>query len=147
MSIEKKVVGSISWLAIFKFGSQAFSWMVTIIVARLLVPDDYGLLALATIITGYAEIFSELGLGAAIIQSPKLKDEDLSSIFWFGMLVSLLFAAFCFVAAPLTASLFNEPRVIVLTQAVSIIFILSGLQIVPLNLLKKEMDFKQVGLI
>ena len=71
MSIEKKAFKGASWLALFKFSSQLFSWGITIIVARILVPDDYGLMAMAIMITGYAALFSELGLGAAIIQRPK----------------------------------------------------------------------------
>jgi O-antigen/teichoic acid export membrane protein len=147
MNIEGKVARGVSWLALFKFVSQFFSWLVTIIVARLLLPEDYGLMAMATIITGYAEIFSELGLGAAIIQRPNLNKTDLSSIFWFTMIVSLFFCLFSFAVAPITAHIFNEPRVLPLTQAVSVIFIISGLQIVPLNLLKKDLNFKTVGFI
>lgn len=147
MSIESRAVKSVSWLAFFKLISQVVSWGVTIAVARMLVPGDYGLMAMATVITGYAEMFSELGLGAAIIQSPKMTRKETSSVFWFAMGVACFFALFCFVAAPITASLFNEPMVIPLTQVVSVLFLLSGLQIVPLNLLKKELSFKQVGII
>lgn len=147
MSVEARLIKGVSWLAMFKLLSQSFSWVVTIIVARWLLPEDYGLMAMATIITGYAEIFSELGLGAAIIQRPDLKKKDLSSIFWFAMFIAVCLALFCFVAAPITAQLFNEPRVLPLTQAVSVIFVIAGLQIVPLNLLKKDLNFKSVGLI
>lgn len=147
MSIESKLAKGVSWLALFKTLSQSFSWLVTIIVARLLVPEDYGLMAMATIITGYAEIFSELGLGAAIIQRSDLQKNDVSSIFWFAMGISFVFALFCFVAAPVTANLFHEPRILPLTQAVSVIFLISGLRIVPLNLLKKDLNFKKVGFI
>ena len=147
MSIEGKLTRGVSWLALFKTLSQSFSWIVTIVVARLLVPEDYGLMAMATIITGYAEIFSELGLGAAIIQRPDLKKKDMSSIFWFAMGVSLFFVLFCFLAAPVTARIFHEPRILPLTQAVSVVFLISGLRIVPLNLLKKDLNFKTVGFI
>ncbi len=135
MNSNRKILKNTFWLASFKFTSQLFSWIVTVIIARLLVPEDYGLMSLATIITGYAEIFNELGLGAAIIQNQRINYKDLSSIFWFSMLISMLFFLFCFVAAPITSILFKEPRIISLTQSVSVIFLLSGLQIVPLNLL------------
>ena len=68
MSIESKIFKGTSWLALFKSASQVISWGVTIIVARILVPGDFGLMDMATIITGYAFFFSELGFGAAIIQ-------------------------------------------------------------------------------
>ena len=144
MSVEIKAVKGATWLAIFKFSSQVVSWVATVIVARLLVPDDYGLMAMATIITGYAFIFNELGLGQAIIQSPRVTEKQLSSVFWFSMLLSLFFALFALLVAYPTAFIFNETRVVPLTQTTSILFILSGLQIVPQALLRKEMEFSSI---
>lgn len=145
MSIESEAFKGTAWLAFFKFISQAFSWVTTIIVARVLVPEDYGIMEMATVITGYAMIFSELGLGAAIIQRPNPTERELSSIFWFSFSLSVLLAFGCFAVAYPTALLFHEPRVIPVTQAVSALFLVSGLQIVPLNLLKKELNFKSIG--
>ncbi len=68
MTTETKAFKAASWLATYKLLSQAFSWAATIYVARMLVPADYGLMGMATVITGYAMLFSELGLGAAIMQ-------------------------------------------------------------------------------
>ena len=146
-SIEKKTFKGVSWLAAFKLFSQISSWIATIIVANLLLPGDYGLMAMATIITGYAEIFSELGLGAAIIQKDNSTKEELSSVFWFAFLFACFLSAACFPIAKITAILLNEPRVIPITQTVSLLFFLSGFQVVPINLLKKELDFKMVGMI
>ena len=147
MSITQKAFKQGSWLAVFKFITQIISWATTIIIARLLVPDDYGLMDMATILTAYAAIFSELGLGAAIIQRQDITQDGLSSVFWFTFLVSLFFGGICFVLAYPTAQIFNEPRVIPLTQTVSVIFILNGLAIVPVNLMKKKLNFKIIGAI
>ncbi len=147
MSIVHKAFKQVSWLALFKLVSQIFSWLSTIIVARLLLPDDYGLMEMATIFTGYAAMFSELGLGSAIIQRTKPTQHQLSSLFWFTAFISLFFSSSCFVLAYPTAFIFHEPRVIPLTQMVSVIFLTDGLQIVPLSLMKKELNFKLLGLI
>ncbi|MEW8418597.1 MAG: lipopolysaccharide biosynthesis protein [Candidatus Thiodiazotropha endolucinida] len=147
MSLQKEAVRSVSWLALFKFSSQIISWVVTIVIARILLPDDYALSAMATIITGYAEIFSELGLGASIIQRKFNSRKNLASVFWFALFVSIGFAALCFPISYITADIFDEPQIIPLTQAVAILFIFSGLQVVPLNLLKRRLNFKMVGLI
>lgn len=145
MNVSTQAFKGASWLAIFKFIGQFFSWTITILVARILLPDEYGLYAMAFLITGYAEMFSQLGLGSAIIQKPDITQKEISSVFWFSVVVSTLFALACFPISYLTAYIFNEPRIITLTQSVSILFILSGLQIVPLSLLKKEMAFKRIG--
>ncbi len=147
MSVGQKAFKGASWLALFKFISQLCSWIITILVARILTPDDYGLMTKATIITGYAMIFNELGLGAAIIQRPKLKQKELSSIFWFALGIGIILGIICFLVAYPTAWIFHDRRVIPITQAVSILFVLGALQIVPLNLLKKELEFKKIGLI
>lgn len=146
-NITKTVFRSISWLAIFKFSSQILSWVITLIIARILSPDDYGLMALATIITGYVELFSELGLGAAIIQKEKITQTELSSVFWFALTISILLGALCFPLSNLTANIMNEPRVIPLTRFVAIHFVISGLYIVPSNLLRKDLKFKELGFI
>lgn len=102
---------------------------------------------MATIFTGYAFLFGELGLGAAVIQRPDTTKEQLSSVFWFTFMIGLMFAGACFILAYPTADMFNEPRLIPLTQTVSVIFLLNGLGVVPLNLMKKRLDFKKVGAI
>jgi O-antigen/teichoic acid export membrane protein len=147
MSIEIKAAKGVTWLALFQFSGQGISWVATVIVARILAPDDYGLMEMATLITGYAFIFNELGLGHAIIQSPTLTEKQTSSIFWFSTLLSLLFALFAIAVAYPTALIFSEPKVIPLTQTTSILFILSGLQIVPGSLLHKDMKFRTIGFI
>lgn len=147
MSIGNRVFVGGTWLAFFTFVGQGFSWLVTFWVARLLMPDDYGLMALTTIFTGYAAWFSELGLGAAIIQRESPTQEDLSSIFWFTLGIGLLLALICFPVASVSAHFFGEPRLTVLTRTVSIIFLCNSVQIVPVNLLKRDMSFKKLGFV
>ncbi|MBC8440653.1 MAG: lipopolysaccharide biosynthesis protein [Deltaproteobacteria bacterium] len=147
MSLGKKAFKSGSWYALFTFASQGFSWLITFWVARLLMPDDYGLMALTTIFTGYAAWFSELGLGAAIIQRESPTQEDLSSIFWFTLGVGVLLAIACFPIASISAWFFEEPRLIALTRTIAIIFLINSVQIVPGNLLRKDMEFKKLGFI
>ena len=147
MRTELQAFKGAGWLAGFKLISQIFSWVSTIFVARMLSPEDYGLMAMATVITGYAMLFSRLGLGAAVIQRTDNTQRELSSVFWFTLTTGILFGLSCLILAYPTAWLFNAQRVIPITQAVSLIFIFSGLQIVPLNLLKKELRFKEIGVI
>ena len=136
-----------SWLAFFKVISQIVSWVTTIFVARILLPTDYGLFAMTTILTGYLDIFSNLGLGIAIIQKKDVKENELSSVFWFTLSFTMLLAICCFPLSYLTSSLMHEPRVIPLVQVIAVTFLFSGLRIVPQSLLTKELDFKSLGMI
>jgi len=136
-----------SWLAGFKLFGQAISWGTTILVARILVPDDYGLMTIATVFTGYGMLFSELGLGAAIIHRHEYTEDELNSVFWFGFSFSLLLGISCFSLAYPTSHVFNDDRIVPIVYAVSVLFVIGGLQIVPLNIIKKNLLFKKIGLI
>jgi O-antigen/teichoic acid export membrane protein len=145
MSLEKQILKSVSWMAFFNFFTQCFSWIITIVIARLLLPSDYGLMAMATIITGYALNLSELGLGNAIIQRFEINENEISSVFWFLMGITLLLALSCFPVSYITAHIMHELKVIPITKTVALVFLLNGLQIIPSSLLRKEMKFKSVG--
>ena len=147
MSIIHKAFKGASWLALFRVISQSFSWAATIIIARILVPEDYGLMAMATILTGYAVIFSELGLGAAIIQRERVTDEELSSLFWFVVCWGFVLGLSCIILAYPTVAIFNEVRIFRVTQVASLLYIIGSLLIVPRNILDRELRFKSIGFI
>ena len=147
MTIVHKAFKGASWLALFRAISQTFSWAATIIVARILVPEDYGLMEMATILTGYVIIFSELGLGAAIIQWEDINDKELSSLFWFVVFLGFLLAILSIILAYPTVAIFNEKRILRVTQSVSLLFIIGSFLIVPINILKREIRFKALGFI
>jgi O-antigen/teichoic acid export membrane protein len=146
-NIGKSVFRSISWLGIGKLLSQGFSWTVTLVIASLLDPTAYGLMALSTIISGYAEILSELGFGTAIIQKTEVTQKELSSIFWLSILIGFFMCAACWPISYLTYHMFGSKETISVTQAVGVIFILSGIQVVPTALLKKNMEFRLIAII
>lgn len=135
------------WLGVFKIFSQIFSWSVTFIVARILLPIDYGLFEMATVITGYAFLFNELGIGAAIIQRKKVNQNEIASLFWLSVYVTMFFAISCIGIAYITVAIFHNSNLLPITMTVAIVFIVNGLQIVPLNLLKRELKFKKIGYI
>lgn len=145
LSLQKLAFKGAMWLALFNFLSQAFSWTVTVLVARILSPADYGLMELATIFTGYAKFFVDLGLGAAIVQRKEVNEHELSSIFWFTVLISIFLAFVCFLSAGYIAVLFQEPRLTSLVQTISLVFPISGMLVVPSSLLHRNMEYKAMG--
>jgi len=145
MSIAIQTFKGASWLAMFKLVSQSFSWIVTIMIARILAPDDYGLYAMAVLITGYAEMFSFMGMGSAIVQRPSTNEDELSSVFWFSFAVSCAFALSCYPIAYISAHIFKTSKIIPLTESISIIFMCAGVSIVPNALLAKHLEFKKIG--
>ena len=110
MSLKYKALKGASWLGFFKMISQLISWVSTIIVARILMPEDYGFMGMATILTGYVGLFHELGLGTAIVQKQEINNEELSSLFWFIMIWGITIAIICYFLSYPTAHIFKEAR-------------------------------------
>lgn len=147
MSIFTQAIRGAGWLSICKFFSQIISWTSTVVITRILSSEDYGLMEMATIFTGYIAFFVEFGIGAALINKDELEQKELSSIFWFMLLWGTSLSLCCLILAPITVELYNEPRIYHLTQSTGLLFILSSLMIVPRSILHRELRFKEVGVI
>ncbi len=145
ITIERKAAKGGLWLAGFKFSTQLCSWAITVVVARILSPGDYGLMQMATILTGYVAVFSELGLGASIIQREEIRDQELSSLFHLGIIWGGILALICFFMAYPTVALFNDRRILRLTQAVSFLYLIEAFSVVPIHILHRELRFKAIG--
>jgi len=127
--------------------SQGLSWAFTFFVIRLLHPADYGLMTMAAFLTAYLQMFSGLGLGAAIVQREAVTDGELQSVFWFSMAVGAGMALVAVALAHPTAWLFDEPRVVPVTQLIGALFVISALATVPTNLLTRNFDLRTIGVI
>ena len=105
-----------------------------IVLARLLDPTDFGIVAMVTVLTGVFEIFATGGLSAATIQKPEISDRQVSALFWFNMLLGVMLALLCFAAAPLVADFYEEPRsgLVLAAMAPAFIFTAAGVQHVAL---------------
>lgn len=145
MSNLAHALKSVSWMGMLKLLSQLCSWAGTIIITRLLTSEDYGIMELATVFTGYITYFVEFGVGAALVNKKDLTEEEKSSAFWSLCLWGLLLSGICIILAPVTAAYFNEPRVAPLTQSVGFLFIFGSISIVPRALLQRDLRFKDLG--
>lgn len=117
----------------------------TIVLARLLTPDAYGLVAMVTVVTGFIALFKTLGLATATVQAPRLSHAELNGLFW----LNVAFGAAAFVVAgavaPLLALVYSEPRVTPLVAGLSVTFFIGGLGVQHHALLRREMRFGTVA--
>lgn len=97
------------------------------VLSRLLSPRDYGLLAMVMVVIGFGEVFRDFGLSAAAIQAPTLQRSQRDALFWLNTAIGLGFALVLILAAPLIALWFREPDLVVMSQALSSVFLLNGL--------------------
>ncbi len=146
-NLKQRAVSGAFWYGGSRFAIQGLTWAITILVARILTPGDYGLIGFAMLVGGVADLINEIGIGAAIIQRQDLDDEDLSAVFWFSMLFSLLIYLGAWLLSPWIAKFFNQPALTSVLRVSMLTFLLESLRIIPWNLLTKRLEFKHRSII
>jgi O-antigen/teichoic acid export membrane protein len=118
-----------------------------VIMARLLDPKDFGLVAMATVITGVFTLFRDAGLSTVTIQRRTITDEQLSTLFWLNMLVGLIFACVIAALAPILVAFYHEPRLLWVTLALATGFIFNAAGVQHSALLQRRMRFGSTALV
>ena len=145
MSLREKAAKGIVWSVIQKWGRTAI-WFVTFVaLSRLLGPEDFGLVALASVFTAFVDIFLDQGFSAAIVQRADLEREHLDTAFWISILTGILLTVGGIAVSGLVAALFAEPRLAPVLRWLSISFILSALSSSQMAILQRELAFKSLA--
>ncbi|MFZ3081483.1 lipopolysaccharide biosynthesis protein [Rhodoferax ferrireducens] len=147
MSLRSQALSGFRWTASVRLLSQLITWAITIVVVRLLTPTDYGLLSMATVFIGFLQMFSELGLGPALVQKTDLDERTLRQTFGIVLVLNLALAAVLALAAPLIGAFFAEPRVVPVIRVLSLQFVIGGFDVIPNVLLQRRMEFRKRSLL
>lgn len=140
--LKARGIQAFIWDFLGKLGTHASSFIVTIILARLLEPSDFGLIAIVMVLFSIANIFSDIGLGGALIQRRKVLPIHYSSVFYFNIFVGLLLTVLVFFAAPFIASFYKNDTLLSVIQVSSLLFVISAFHTVQTNILKKELKYE-----
>lgn len=138
----RRIKSGIIWSAIDSFGNQALNLGVTLILAKILGPHAYGLVAMLTIFIAIASVFVTSGFNSALIRKIDRNESDYSTTFYFSVLMSLLCYALLFIASPYIAQFYDRPELTLLTKLIALIIIIEALAIVPRTKLSVSLDFK-----
>jgi PST family polysaccharide transporter len=125
----------------------ALTMLSTMILARLLVPRDFGLVGMATVVTSLVRIFKDAGLSTATVQKERITHAQVSNLFWINVVVSAALSLFVAALAPAIAWFFHEPRLVPITLFLSITFLISGSTVQHMALLNRQMRFKTLAVI
>lgn len=137
------VIKNFFWRIGESSGAQLVSFLVSIVLARLLAPEDYGVIALVTVFTSILQVFVDSGLGTALVQKKNADEADFSSVFYFNVLVCLTLYAGMFVAAPAIAKFYDNPIYVPLVRALSLTLVISGLKNIQQAYVYRHMIFKR----
>lgn len=139
------MINGIFWTAVQKYSGLIVQIIVTAILARLLTPEDFGVVAVATVLIAFFTLFTDMGIGSAIIQKQDLTQEDLNSIFSFTIWGGILLAAIFFWAAYPIGAFYKEDSLVLICQLLSVNLLFAAWNIVPNALLNKNKRFKFIA--
>src|SRR5215467_15144464 len=146
-SLKEKTIRG--WAA--KLVGQAFTLLLRlgalIVIARIIDPADFGVVAMVTTITGVLDILATGGLSAATIQKADVTDAQISALFWVNMAIGTLLALVCLTSGPLLAAFYHEPRTAWITAAIAPAFLFNAASVQHLALMQRELRYVAIMVI
>lgn len=140
---KNSALKNLIWRFAERCGAQLVTFIVSIVLARILAPEDYGQIALITVFTTIMQVFVDSGLGTALIQKKDANDLDFSSVFYFNFVICLVLYVVMFVAAPFIAGFYGDSSLTPIIRVISLIIIISGVKGIQQSYVSRNMLFKR----
>jgi O-antigen/teichoic acid export membrane protein len=146
MSLKQKTIKGLFWSGASQAGKLISQFIITVILARLLSPSDFGLLAMATVFLNFGMIFSEMGIGSALIQKQDTHDRHYYSAFWLNIIVGIALTFIFIAVSPLIAWFYKKPELQLILTVISVNYFISSFVVIQQTILTKEMDFRSLAI-
>lgn len=140
---KSEVVTNFSWRYVEKFGSQVVGFIVSIVLARLMAPEAFGVVAIISVFTTFLYVFVDSGFGNALIQKKNADNIDFSSVFYFNIVMCCVLYTLLFFVAPYIAAFYDDLQLTSLIRVTSLTLIISGLRNVQQAYVSRNMLFKK----
>lgn len=141
--MKNTTIKNFIWRFAERCGAQLVTFIVSIVLARLLAPEDYGTIALVTVFTTILQVFVDSGLGTALIQKKDADDLDFSSVFYFNFFVCIVLYIGVFLAAPIIAGFYGDSSLIPIIRVISLTIVISGVKGIQQSYVSRNMLFKR----
>ena len=141
--LKKKAISSLIWRFLERCGAQGVSFIVSIVLARLLEPEVYGTIALISVFTAILQVFVDSGMANALIQKKEAEELDFSTVFFYNLTMCLALYLLLFFCAPLIASFYNNAELIPVIRVLGITLLISGVKNVQQAYVSRTMQFKR----
>ena len=142
-SLKEKTVKGVMWSSIDRFSTQGIQFVFSILIARLLLPSDYGVVAMLNIFLAVSQTFIDSGFGTALIRKLDRTEVDFSTVFYFNIAVSLFFYGVLWLASPYIAAFYDIPLLEDVTKVVALTLVFSSLSGIQNAKLAINLDFKK----
>jgi len=143
MSLKQQGINAAQWSFLGTIINPLRNFIVSIFLARLLMPEDFGVIGLAMVFAGMMDQLVDLGFGRAIIQKKDVTQEQLSTVFFINMIVGVFLSVVMFVTSPLVATFFKMPILSDIVKVMSATFVIKSLNSIQSSLFTKVLDFKK----
>lgn len=142
MTILHKALGGVAWSYSGFLGERVLGLVATAVLARLLAPSDFGVLAFALLVVGAIETLRDLGIKDALIRDPERSEAAIRTAAWMGLAIGLAQGALAVLAAPLAGQIIGDPRAVPVIQVLALSFVINGAALVPDALLQRRLRFR-----
>lgn len=142
VTLKQRTLSGLTWSCIENIARKGVTFVIGIILARLLIPSEFGLIGMITIFIAISESFINSGFSQALIRKKNCTDVDFSTVFYFNLAVGFIFYWVLYFSAPAISRFFNEPQLTSLIKVMSIVLIIDSLTIIQRTILTKRIDFK-----
>jgi O-antigen/teichoic acid export membrane protein len=146
-SLDRSLVQGVAWTSGVKWVVQGLTWAATILVMRLLTPEDYGLMGMAGLFLGLVTLVSEFGLGSAVISLRDLTERQIAQLNSVALLVGLLAATVAVAASVPVGRFFDSPRLPPVIALLSTTFVISALNVVPAAILRRNLRYRTLAMV
>lgn len=147
MTMRRQILSGLKWIAGAKLGGQLITWGITLVVIRLLSPEDYGLLAMATVFVAFLLMMAEAGLGQALVQKQDVDKTSLRQTFGIVVVVNLSLMIVLNLLTPAIAVFFEDDRLVPILRVLSLQFVIITVILIPEVQLQRKLEFKNLSLI
>tara|TARA_B100000787_G_scaffold169992_1_gene163325 strand:- start:9409 stop:10851 length:1443 start_codon:yes stop_codon:yes gene_type:complete len=146
MNFKKTIINSFIWTISEKLGVQLIQFVLSVFIARILSPEDYGTVALIYIFIAVSNVFIDSGFGKSLIQENNINDNDYSTVFYFNLAVSLIFYIILYFIAPFISSYYSLPILTDLIRVISLVLIINAFTIIPNVIFSVSLNFKPLAI-
>ena len=142
-NLNSQIKSGFVWNFLERGGIQIITFVVQLVLARLLTPEDYGILAILSVFISLSSTFVNNGLGNAVIQKKDSDEKDFNTVFIFQLFTALFFVAVLFIASPWIAQYYNNDKLVVYLRVMSLTLIIDALYAMHFVRLKVQLQFKK----
>lgn len=143
--VSSKAISCTYWTFLERFGALGIQFLVTMVLARILLPGDFGLVGMLSLFTAVGSLLLDSGFSHALIQKENVSDDDYSTVFTVNVIVGIILYLLLFFAAPLIAWFLEKSELLLLSRVVFLMFLVNSACVVPLAKMTRELQFRKIA--